>query len=379
MKEKMLEAIEDLDENGLERLAVSSIHGYAIQFRVSNEICGNGKDDDGDGYADCDDLDCALETISGIKAPAQPKSLDDCNLIDDDELLACLSANQTYLEGLGIYDAESSLVFCTELSAILNAPLDEIKEIESQVMICDLYVSSSTTLEPGRLLVNTAYRNPNELDLEHGFNGDVNVIRGINKPFLESDNQSLEVGMYGVLSDASNSSYQPIADKFMQRFISGIGGIYEDSDLSKEIIGTNEVRNKVKLFGEELNELLASVGGDIEQIQGIDLDQSFHLVFGARQGYLTVGPTVLINDTEQINYYLQSYTIDDMGKWQGYFYVEVWDHFGLDNNDPNNRILNIPYQFYHSGFACWWILQHRRNYIPFKTKIKFLVCLEGQI
>lgn len=37
------------------------------------------------------------------------------------------------------------------------------------------------------------------------------------------------------------------------------------------------------------------------------------------------------------------------------------------------------YQFLHAGFAAWWILQHRRAYVPFRTKMHFLVTLQGTL
>ena len=79
------------------------------------------------------------------------------------------------------------------------------------------------------------------------------------------------------------------------------------------------------------------------------------------------------------------------GEWEGVFYVEALDHFGLDNEDPNHRInlFTIPvfdfrvrsplYQHLDHGFACWWTLQHLQGYVPFRTKLKFMVCLKGKI
>ena len=55
----------------------------------------------------------------------------------------------------------------------------------------------------------------------------------------------------------------------------------------------------------------------------------------------------------------------------GTFFIETIDHFGLDDNDPNHTFeikdVNIGiYQHLHSGFAAWWILQHKKSYTKFK-------------
>ena len=62
--------------------------------------------------------------------------------------------------------------------------------------------------------------------------------------------------------------------------------------------------------------------------------------------------------------------------WTGAFLIEVFDHFGLDNNDL------ISYQntnIFGKGFASWWLLQHKRDKKPFWTQMRFLVTIKGSL
>lgn len=63
----------------------------------------------------------------------------------------------------------------------------------------------------------------------------------------------------------------------------------------------------------------------------------------------------------------------DTGEWTTELVVQIYDHFGLDDNDLN------PYQYFHFGFAAWWILQHKKGYKPLRTNILLNVKLKGNI
>jgi hypothetical protein len=349
------------------------------------EICDNGIDDDGDGYVDCDDLDCKVEQILNFKnGEDAPNRSVDCEILSETQS-NCLLQHKGYLDQIGIYDTETALIFCDELDDILNAPESEVPLIESEIEICNISVPSSQ-IQPGRLLAYTEYRfphNPPQIiapDLKYGTDGDNDIIRWYCRGFLTASNEDVEDKMVELLHFASNSQYQPVADKFMSRFKAGTGGFYEDTDISQLIKETNELKNKVRKFGENLEVKLIENGGDIDLVASHILTPDLRYVFSASKGYLFMGPTILINDISQVRYHIQSFNIDSLGNWQGVFYVEAIDHFGLDDNDPNNLFKGVvTYQWLHCGFAAWWVLQHKRNYIPFRTKLRFVVCLEGSI
>lgn len=72
---------------------------------------------------------------------------------------------------------------------------------------------------------------------------------------------------------------------------------------------------------------------------------------------------ILINDTEYTEIQLDDFHIDWDGKRIAIVSVAIHDHFGLDKEDV------LSYQYSQVGFAAWWILQHKRAYVPFETII----------
>jgi uncharacterized protein YecA (UPF0149 family) len=81
-----------------------------------------------------------------------------------------------------------------------------------------------------------------------------------------------------------------------------------------------------------------------------------------------------INDTEYTTIKLLDFNLNSStGEWEGTFFFEVTDHFGLDKRDA------LKFQTKHSGFAAWWLLQHKRDYRPFKTKVWVKATLGGDM
>lgn len=46
-------------------------------------------------------------------------------------------------------------------------------------------------------------------------------------------------------------------------------------------------------------------------------------------------------------------------------------HPGLDKKDV------LKYQQFHLGFGAWWVLQHKKNYPAFRSKIWIIATLRG--
>lgn len=67
---------------------------------------------------------------------------------------------------------------------------------------------------------------------------------------------------------------------------------------------------------------------------------------------------------------------DDNKTWKACLYVEVIDNFGLDDNDIKKFQSNL---LVGRSFAAWYILQQRKGFRPFQTKIKMMYCIEGNI
>jgi hypothetical protein len=77
--------------------------------------------------------------------------------------------------------------------------------------------------------------------------------------------------------------------------------------------------------------------------------------------------------TETTNIMLYDYTIDSNGNWEAEFVFEITDHWGMDKPDV------LKFQNANVGFVAWWVLQHKRDYKPFLTKIYVTRKLKGKI
>ena len=164
---------------------------------------------------------------------------------------------------------------------------------------------------------------------------------------------------------------ETVGDAFIERFRDRVGGDFHHSGLSASVMETNVMRNFIKKFGEELNLELENSNGDINGISIAlgDTRPIFSSIYHQFHGL-----KILLNDTEHTRVKLLNYTFDQStSEWEGDFYFEVIDHFGLDKADA------LKYQWWHSGFAAWWILQHKRGYVPFRTVIRINARIRGKI
>lgn len=302
-----------------------------------------------------------------------------------DEELSCIVEHKNYLDKVGVYDVSTAISFCDVVNVNLDNVLEEA-EISNGITIEDMYLPSPNFIPSievaGETPIDPRLRHiPPAIiadDMRFGYDGDTSVLTFLTRPQLSWTDQQLIENMYDLMGFASMGEYTPITDTFMQRFISSEGGIYENRSLSFLIANTNQVKNKIKLFGQDFEDELERIDGNIDEFQPLELARIRRYIFGF-SNYGRIGPTILINDVVKVSYYLQFFDIDPGGNWIGLFYVDVIDHFGLDDKDPNNKKFGLPFQFLDDGFASWWILQRLRGYRPFRTNIKFLVRLSGQI
>lgn len=85
------------------------------------------------------------------------------------------------------------------------------------------------------------------------------------------------------------------------------------------------------------------------------------------------GLMILINDTEYSEIQLDRFYISPTGLWNADVTVTIMDHFGLDRHDARK------YQYDHTGFADWWLLQHDRGYVPYQTKVTVRMNISQQL
>lgn len=202
--------------------------------------------------------------------------------------------------------------------------------------------------------------------------------------FSETD-QELKNRMIKLIRHTSIGDLRNEAEYFTDRFMTGDGSDYFSAIMSNEAKNHENVKNFIKKFGELLNDELQKQKGDINKVTALDLKQlrpKFNLF--ADNFY---GLTVMMNDTEHARIYKQYFNFNpSTKKWEGTFYIEVFDHFGLDNKDllkfQNYKITikgfeigdNLPVM--DEGFEAWWLLQHTRYKKPFRTVMKFIVDLK---
>lgn len=134
----------------------------------------------------------------------------------------------------------------------------------------------------------------------------------------------------------------------------------------------------VKDFGVFLNDQLKANDGNIDSISTSDFTENYRAIFNT--GENTTGLKILINDTEKLVVRsFGDFSVDSSNnEWEGTFYFQVFDNFGLDDQDlidfQGTRIFNLG-----PKFTCWWILQHIRSYKPFRTEIRNVFKIKGDL
>lgn len=147
---------------------------------------------------------------------------------------------------------------------------------------------------------------------------------------------------------------------------------YDDAALSTALLGQSipYIRNRIKEFGKEINSELSSNSGSFGAMIANPPSTS-KIGWTKERGYGSNGLTFLINDTAYNGYYLHGTPSVNTGngEWTAQIYVEVIDHFGLDNNDLF-KFEDMP--LLGKGFTSWWLLHHVHGYVPFRSKMRFL-------
>jgi hypothetical protein len=85
------------------------------------EDCENEIDDDGDGFVDCEDLDCILQSISNNTSGLINNRSTVCDDLNSEET-DCLLQNSEFLYLNNINDTESAIEYCSHLTELANLP-----------------------------------------------------------------------------------------------------------------------------------------------------------------------------------------------------------------------------------------------------------------
>lgn len=217
-------------------------------------------------------------------------------------------------------------------------------------------IPADAVLSSSRPLASSANRNNTE-DLEFGTDGN---IAGILPLQLGKNDNLLFSDMTDLLELFSIGNLQTVAYQFIDRFKNKIGGAYENQTLNAEVKESGTYKSFIKKFRLDLQAKINNAGGVLDNVK-MDLD--YHPIFNGKKNRV-MGLQILLNDTEETKINLLNFQINPATQeWIADVEVIIFDHFGLDKNDA------LTYQGIHRGFAGWWVLQHKRNYKPFITKI----------
>jgi hypothetical protein len=240
--------------------------------------------------------------------------------------------------------------------------------------------SVAQTVATTGTLIGFSRRNPpNVEDMQHGTNGDCSGIMfncmtntgGMANHTLTDED--LKTQMRNLMTFFSLDPIEDIAVSFAERFFSKISSDHYATDLSDHVRWNPVMLNYMTGFGAQLNKVLKNNNGNIHLSEALNLGDKPPHFTGWENRWR--GYTITMNNTETAEiWYMGNFNLDNSTKvWSADFYFEVTDHFGLDKHDA------ILYQGYHTGFAAWWALQHKRNYPPFRTKITLFATLKGQL
>lgn len=250
----------------------------------------------------------------------------------------------------------------------LNNPVDvnDVNEIQIGIDLAepDLIVPAGNPI----LLGFTADRNPPggvnaSEDMQHGYNGDVT---GIWPKFLNTSmytESEMWRSMSHLVSTCSflDSDMKAVGAKMIKKFHDREGGQFSDPTLNSRVYSSIQFKNFMKQFGSALKQKLVQANGDIHAISTIDM-ASVRPTFGGLYNKFH-GLQILIHDTQKTDVFLEKYTT--LGNiWTATVEVVIHDNFGLDLHDA------VTYQDKHDGFPCWYMLQHRYNYLPFETIVR---------
>ena len=219
-------------------------------------------------------------------------------------------------------------------------------------------------------------------DLQHGTNGNTNLLSRYtpaNRELLNLNNHDLLMQFDNLIHKFElNSNLQNVATDYYNRFVSGEGGDYFNEELCNYILTNGHTIATVQDFGKKINELLKELNGDFSRLNYIQLRPTYLAKYD--KGELHSGLKILINDTEKMFVYdMGDYTFNSAtNEWSISLYFQIFDNFGLDNEDLLDSqgiyVFDIG-----KKFAAWWILQHVRNYVPFRTEIRTVFKIKGDL
>lgn len=211
--------------------------------------------------------------------------------------------------------------------------------------------------QSNHLLGKTTDRQNTE-DLEYGTNDN---FTGLDLTDFDESND----GLFGIMTElfdfCSTYDLEDVGHDMIGKFRTNttVDYYYSDNRLNQAVRNSSDLINFLKEFGKALVPEVQRLG-NVVSVPTIEMEETRPVFNGAYNKFN--GLQILINDTELTEIrYINSRNSGN--QWEVEVEVTIYDHFGLDRADA------IAYQIYHRGFPAWWMLQHLRNFVPYKTKV----------
>lgn len=183
--------------------------------------------------------------------------------------------------------------------------------------------------------------------------------------FADLSNLSALVSFFG----GSNNSQALIAH-FRANTGSEFSSQYLNNGLANHSSLKDFLNNKEGVI-DLLTQKLKSNNGDLNKIELLKGRIKSNRVKFAQKKDLINGLTFAVDDTHSYKIYIEEFELVSNSSFNAKLKIEIFDHFGLDNNDIEKFI-------YFAGFRAWYVLQHARGYKPFITKMTYYHNIKNQ-
>ncbi|HRN56501.1 MAG TPA: DUF3289 family protein [Agriterribacter sp.] len=175
------------------------------------------------------------------------------------------------------------------------------------------------------------------------------------------DDNKLFNNMHELFDFYSSGALKGVGKDMVNAFRQGVDGEYSNPLLNKAIQSNVESRRFAIEFTKLFHEKIKKSNGKIDFAPiAFDGSPNYNETFS--------GLGITIHGTQGARVYLLKYTFyPETQKYHATFRVDLYDDFGVSLEDVTSKW----YAPHYNGLMAWWILQHRRGYRPFVTKLSF--------
>lgn len=159
-----------------------------------------------------------------------------------------------------------------------------------------------------------------------------------------------------------------VALKMVDKFQANSGGEFTDAVLTKHVKDHDSTKRFSASIKKLITDTLTREKGNLKPLKNETVDwngKSYgHPRFSTLSDTFAGGLTICMNDTWAYEVSITEYEVSG-NSYSGKYKIILYDHFGLDQPDVEKKYSWL------AGFRSWYILQHRRNFKPFITKVEF--------